>query len=464
MRPSPPVIAQRPAPSGHPARGHCLAPARTIDAPIEYSGRYGRLFPDLPALEADNASLMKLGDIGGACDGESATADASGPAGWPFFGQFVAHDITADRSALTSHANPAAVRNFRTPAANLECLYGAGPVGSPYLYQREDPAKLLVGFNDHGEPADLPRNAEGIALIGDPRNDVHVFVSQLHVALLKVHNAFVDRARQSGTRDEEVFDEASRATSWHYQWIMLNEYLPAAAGEEVVSDIMSSGPRFFRPEREVYLPFEFADGAFRYGHGQIRATYTINERSRGVAIFPDLIGMRPVPAERRVDWTLLFDTPDSAPAQRARRIDGKLVGSLIRLPHEITGELSVDSYRSLAARDLERGEALGLPSGESVALAMGEEPLRREETGLSPDDWSAETPLWLYFMLEGAARADGDRLGPAGGRILAEVLIGIVKADPGSYLAVEPDWCPTLHRQDVSEFSIADLLAFAAAA
>lgn len=465
MRPSSPVIEQRRAPSGHPARDHCLAPARTIDAPIEYSGRYGRLFPDLPPLEADNASLLRLGDVGGMCDGEGATADGAGPAGWPFFGQFVAHDITADRSALASRANAAAVRNFRTPAANLESVYGAGPVGSPYLYQRDDPAKLLVGVKDRGEPADLPRNAEGIALIGDPRNDVHVFVSQLHLALLKVHNAFVDRARRSGIDEDEVFDEAARATRWHYQWIVLNEYLPAVAGEDLVDDVIASGPRFFRPQREVYLPFEFADGAFRYGHGQIRATYTINEHSRDVSMFPDLAGMRPVPAARAVDWTLLFDTPGSAPAQRARRIDGKLVGALIRLPHEITGDVSVDAYRSLAARDLERGEALGLPSGESVAREMGEQPLRPEQIGLAGSGWSGETPLWLYFMLEAAARADGDRLGPAGARIVSEVLIGIVSADPDSYLSVEPDWGPTLPPGGAGEsFTVADLLAFATAA
>ena len=306
------------------------------------------------------------------------------------------------------------------------------------------------------------RNAEGIALIGDPRNDVHVFVSQLHLALLKVHNAFVDRARQSGVDEDEVFAEAARATRWHYQWIVLNEYLPAVAGADVVRDVLASGPRFFRPQREVYLPFEFADGAFRYGHGQIRATYTINEHARDVSIFPDLAGMRPVPVARAVDWTLLFDTPGSARAQRARRIDGKLVGALIRLPHQITGDVSVEAYRSLAVRDLERGEALGLPSGESVARAMGEEPLRPEEIGLAGSEWSAETPLWLYFMLEAAARANGDRLGTAGARIVSEVLIGIVGADPGSYMSVEPDWRPTLWPAGAAgSLTIADLLAFA---
>src|SRR6202008_4585787 len=99
------------------ARDHCLAPTRLVDAPI-YGGRYSRLFPDLPALECDEAFLHALGAPGGLCDpsGEEFR-EGSAAAGWPFFGQFVAHDITADRSPIADHADLDAVRNFRTPRA-----------------------------------------------------------------------------------------------------------------------------------------------------------------------------------------------------------------------------------------------------------------------------------------------------------------------------------------------------------
>jgi hypothetical protein len=228
-----------------------------------------------------------------------------------------------------------------------------------------------------------------------------------------------------------------------------------------VADVLSNGPRFYRPGSDPYIPFEFADGAFRYGHGQIRETYLINGSGGEMSIFPDLVGLRPVPARRTVDWTLLFDTPGAPPAQRARRIDGKLVTALIRLPRQITGDVDIDAYRSLAARDLERGEALGLPSGEAVARVAGEQPLSAGELGLEQHGWSGETPLWLYFMLEAAARADGTHLGPVGGRIVTEVLLGILDADPGSYRSVDPGWRPTLPSD--GRFGIADLLAFAAA-
>jgi hypothetical protein len=162
---------------------HCLAPVRSVDVPVDgVAGRYSRLFPTLPALGGEDEALLALGAGGGLCDGGAQCADAiETAAGWPLFGQFIAHDITADRSPLTGHANDADVVNFRSPRADLECLYAGGQVGSPFLYRRDDPAQLLLGRNERGVEADLPRNAEGVALIGDPRNDVHVIVSQLHV-------------------------------------------------------------------------------------------------------------------------------------------------------------------------------------------------------------------------------------------------------------------------------------------
>ena len=70
----------------------------------------------------------------------------------------------------------------------------------------------------------------------------------------------------------------------------------------------------------------------------------------------------------------------------------------------ITGAVDDDAYRSLAARDLERGEGTGLPSGESVARVMGAEPLTEDELGLARHGWVGETPLWLYLLRESAVR------------------------------------------------------------
>ncbi len=132
--------------------------------------------------------------------------------------------------------------------------------------------------------------------------------------------------------------------------------------------------------------------------------------------------------------------------------------ALLTLPIEITGRLDDDDYESLAVRDLQRGVATGLPSGEEVARFVGEEPLRGDEIGLSTFGWSGQTPLWYYLLKEAEAREDGERLGPVGSLIVGEVLVGIVDGDPESFRSLEPSWRPTLPSRGPERFTIADLL------
>jgi hypothetical protein len=198
------------------------------------------LFESLAPLDSEDEALHALGGPGGICDDDAdASTDAEMAAGWPFFGQFIAHDITADRSPLGHRADPEQIENFRTPRANLEGVYGAGPTGSPYLFQKDDPAKLLLGEGEH----DVPRNHEGIALLGDQRNDTHLFMSQLQLAFIKTHNRLVDRLREDGVDEAEVFEDARRATTWHYQWVILREFLPLLVGPELVGGLLEGGTR-----------------------------------------------------------------------------------------------------------------------------------------------------------------------------------------------------------------------------
>ncbi|HEV2033126.1 MAG TPA: hypothetical protein VGU71_02840 [Candidatus Dormibacteraeota bacterium] len=97
-----------------PARDHCLAPERTTDGAAG-NHRYTRMFPDQPHLRINPALLRAVGRAGGACDSANAARQESRTvaAGWPVFGQFIAHDITADRSPVTHHDDEELVRNIR---------------------------------------------------------------------------------------------------------------------------------------------------------------------------------------------------------------------------------------------------------------------------------------------------------------------------------------------------------------
>lgn len=78
--------------------------------------------------------------------------------------------------------------------------------------------------------------------------------------------------------------------------------------------------------------------------------------------------------------------------------------------------------------------------------------------GLADHGWDAETPLWYYVLREADVQQDGDRLGEVGGRIVSEVLVGIIDADPNSYRAVDRSWRPTLPAANDSRYGIADLI------
>jgi hypothetical protein len=447
------------APTALPTRDHCLAPGREQDP----EAGYGRMFDELPALTGGEQYFADQGvaAVRGTSDLFRLDADEQDraglpAAGWPVFAQFLAHDLTADRSALTSRVELGELRNARLPRLDLECLYGARPADHPYLVQRSAPSRMLVVEQDG--VADLPRNVEGTALVGDARNDVHALISQLHVWMLQAHNALEARLAAQDVPAADRFEAAQRLLRWHYQWVVVHEYLDLTVGPELAAQVRERRGQWLPPGGPAVLPVEFADAAFRYGHGQVRERYRLQEGGPALRLFPDLAGFRPI-GDRAVDPALLFDVPGRAPAQRAKPLDGQLAASLIRLPEQITGRLDAEHHQSLAIRDLQRGVATGLPSGEAVARHLGVEPLDAEAVGVVQHGWTGETPLWFYILKEGQVLTDGRHLGPVGGHIVAEVLLAVVERDPTSYLRLQPDWSPVPPGRD--GFGLVDLLHLA---
>src|SRR5438045_1749274 len=157
---------------------------------------YIRMFPSLrkgPPSAAMEEGLVKLGQAMG--DKEPPLESESQPdlptAGYTYLGQFIDHDLSLDLTPLES-ATPDVEKmvNARTPLLDLDNLYGGGPGVSPFLYAKghTDAERFLIGKtrDDPTLAEDLPRNAEGIALTGDPRQDENLILAHCLVAFLKL--------------------------------------------------------------------------------------------------------------------------------------------------------------------------------------------------------------------------------------------------------------------------------------
>jgi Animal haem peroxidase len=450
-------------------------------------GLFGRLFRNLTPwrpLVSDGQAPGLLGGLAGrmlepkGAEGDPAL-DSLIPAGYTYFGQFVDHDLTFDpRSSLQRQNDPDLLEDFRTPRFDLDSLYGAGPDDAPFLYDKDDKAKFLIGKVPGTEQEDLPRNSQGIALVGDPRNDENVIVAQLHLAFLRFHNFVVDhvRATRNDLGPDEVFLEAQHLVRWLYQWVVIEDFLrQRIVGNDIVSDILRPGGEIhlrFYPEDQAFMPVEFSAAAYRMGHSMVRNDYVLNDvlhelrGKRRVPIFlprsaepgplDDLRGGRPLPPFWTVQWEHFLDFGGRQP-QRARKIDGRLSAALAAIP------APPGSENPLAFLNLLRGLRLDLPSGQAVARRIGTQRVfTNGELDLEPS-FGKEAPLWFYILNEAERLGEGERLGPTGGRIVAETFLALVKSDPASYLNVEPGWrpAPPFVEKEGDPFQLKDIVRLA---
>jgi len=403
--------------------------------------------------------------------------NATHPAGTTFFGQFLDHDITRDAGSNLGRATPLGrSTNLRTPRFDLDSVYGGGPEESPDLYE-EDGLHFVV--ESGGQFEDLPRDSTGQAIIGDSRNDENLVISGLQVAFLRFHNAVVDRVIASGERGDAAMAAAMQLVRWHYQWMILHEYLPLIVGQELVDDIVANGRRHYT-EDVARIPVEFQTSAYRFGHSMVRPSYRANlAGDDGDPFFafvfdpaefgqpdPDDLTGGHRAARRFIDWQTFFDFGDGE-VKNAKRIDTSISSPLFRLPASAIGAGRGEDIgpTSLATRNLLRHLTWEIATGQEVAAAMNETPLSAADLSLFGDfgaNLDHQTPLWLYILREADVVNDGAHLGPVGGRIVAEVFIGLLQMDAGSYLSADPAWHPTLPtRSGGDDFAMVDMLTIA---
>lgn len=453
------------------------------------------------------------------------------PAVYTYWGQFIDHDITANtdrNNALTdlrqpdlTPINPQVVRenlrNLRQPTLNLDSVYGDGP---DFAGEGSESAALYNGIElrvddvfagdnipgDHIPPADdlkhdLPRRLDAglppeataeereihrtTAIIGDARNDENLVVAQFHVAFLRFHNNVVTYLRETSNgyqmSDQEIFLQARDLVRWHYQWLVVHDYLKTIAMPGVVDKVLLDGNRHYvlGDGQEPYMPIEFSVAAYRFGHSMVRSSYDFNRNfgrkdgGRGVVLPSAPFGLlfaftgghkgpfggtsdSTLPFNWVIEWARFVDKGDGEADHFARRIDTKLAQPLAEMVNQVSGEdanapADIQAMlKGLAIRNLLRGYHLSLPTGQAVAAKIGARPLTTDDLqrgnsqqlndALQP--FLEHTPLWFYILKEAEIRCHGNFLGEVGSRIVAETLIGQLRADPESYLGQYRGWNP----------------------
>jgi hypothetical protein len=470
------------------------------------TGRFIRLFPENRTQfdEDDFKALARAmtADPEPVPEGETdPEEDPEIPAAYTYLGQFTDHDITFDptsrlREALTDRQLEA-LADFRTPRFDLDNLYGRGPDDQPYMYE-PDKIRMLLGEALPGnafdpDAHDLPRGPNGRALIGDPRNDENRIVAQLHAIFLRFHNQVAEYFTETNYLGRAPgFDDVRNWVRWHYQWMLVTDFLSRVISKDTYQRVFAD-PRYPTPTLPELrdglrlMPVEFSVAAFRFGHSMIRPEYRLNTKvTHRPLFFPgredaaDLGGFRPIPGGWAIDWRFFIDLGHVGRAkrepQKAYKIDTSLAAPLGDLPPQIASDPNI-----LALRNLKRGWAFSLPTGQQVARALDEEPIpdnelmigkaaAKDRDKLRPlakiaPGFAGRAPLWAYILSEAQAKSckeDGNgaiKLGPVGGRIVTDVFAALLRGDPTSYLNQGGPFSPiAAFTRDGKTFGLAELI------
>ena len=495
-------ILEDPTPlsSGCPVTGNAQATGASRSTEPRF--KFGRMFPGLKPCTDEKFDKEVVAELMALATAIMSQADDDGndsdiPAGYTYLGQFIAHEVTFDKTKEPLDTDDPAP-NLRSPQVDLDSLYGRGPAhaGDRRFYQ--DIARLKVGETIAGPSLrktffnDLPRSGYGSqrigkALIPDARNDENLAVAQTHLAFIKFHNKVVDAVYLSGVPARQLFETAKKDVVQHFQWIILKDFLPKLLHKQAAEVLETGVPKFFKPDPEcgLFMPLEFSVAAFRFGHSMVRDKYewnfmqtseldpkhprpaTIQNLFRFTGFSGDLHDKPRLESEWVIDWRRFFNLTDSGfpddqrLSNKARKIDTKFSLRLETIPGFplVTKDLA---QQSIAARNLLRGLARRLPSAEDVAEAIGikkEDRLTQAQIGIDSPHLTGHTPLWYYILKE--AELNNGKLGPLASVIIAETLVGLIAQSPHSIVndkSFRPKYGP---RAEEEIFEMADLLAFA---
>lgn len=340
--------------------------------------------------------------------GYTHVSNAEIPAGYTYLAQFVLHDLTSSP----------------VPRLDLNILYGRGPAGSPALYSDLKRGELREGHCiDSGVLPDLPRDDNGRALISDARNDLTIMIGQIHAAFIRFHNRLLADGHSLGKDD---FATTRRIVTLQYHLFIRSALLPLLVDNATIALAFDSWRK--RPPL-TSLPQAFSLAAGRFGHSMVKPRYHINDafnapvyRLQPSAQQPEDLRGQALSRRTVLRWENFFAVGHPMKAQSSARINQRICRPLFEIPM-LGAKILLD--RSLPYRTLLAGQRAGLPSGQSVALAMKVAPLSDEELWLEHRRWyGAPCPLWYYILREADVLCHGCKLGPVGGGLFANVIVG----------------------------------------
>lgn len=372
-------------------------------------------------------------------------------------------------------------------------------IGETYTKQSKERAEDDDPYEAHiGSPNDIPRNSMGIALVGDPRQDENLIIAQLHVAFLRFHNFVMDeldklaagkpaKVENAGPSGATRFEQARRIVTWTYQYLVLHDFLQALIDPKIWAAVSGGATVAPRPHKRFAIPIEFSVAAFRFGHSMVREDYRINDdhtvadlaclfaltgMGNGQVACPDVTPMQSfrLPEDWVISWRAFFVSKPTKPQMNfTRLIDTAIAKALhdvpdasVRLfnrPQHAKDVRLTPAEHVLPVRTLWRGARVGLPSGQDVARAFGLVPLDSQAeiaigphaTVLKDAGFDVDTPLWYYILKEAELRGQGSSLGEVGSRIVAGTIMSALRADPTSYVSVNPNWQPRLNGRPVRD-------------
>lgn len=532
----------------------------SADAPEEPVGKFRYYFPKGDALpeRAEMPDLLDaLADSMVEATPPAPEQNSQIPPVFTYFGQFIDHDLTAntdrdsDISIIDGAINPEPrpkitdiLGNLRDASLGLDSLYGdrvgqgdfanklsgllrfpgnaakmrlalPAPVGGRVPLPATDNATDLLrlgfllrnGLLTLEELLALPQplrdtfidaqTGEPIvsrAIIGDNRNDENLIIAQVQVLFLRFHNKLADA---TGSRS---FETARRLTRWHYQWLVVNQYLPTVCDPKIVDEVVEmEAPLYtaFFDEHggagpKMPMPLEFSVAAFRFGHSMIRGGYDHNrffgeavdgfDQIQPFASMNDLFaftgdgrmnnfGLDQLPQNWVIEWERWIKIDPARPNRSARKIDTELAPPLADLVNQPAGV-----FKHLARRNLRRGYRLSLPTAQACIAAVNKagykaiEELSAEtlctgsgarQKAVADGGFDTKTPLWFYLLKEAEELGQGEHLGPLGSHLVANTLVGLIVNDLDSYWnAPGGRWSPDHFDANNPIDSIEDMVRF----